>query len=70
MIYHLGKGKHGLKMKDWIIKKDQNRASRGNPDLQIFRNSFLAMLEKEGAHPHPLKSFYNTQLGFKLMSQI
>jgi hypothetical protein len=56
MIYHLGKGKHGLKMKDWIIKKDQNRASRGNPDLQIFRKSYLAMLEKEGAHTLPPKA--------------
>jgi hypothetical protein len=57
-------------MQDWVIKKDHMRAAKKYPDLQIFRNSFLAMLEKEGAHPHPLKSFYNTQLGFKLMSQI
>jgi hypothetical protein len=64
------KGKHKLKMQDWVIKKDHNRALKKLPDLQLYRNSFLAMLEKEGAHPHPLKSFYNTQLGFKLMSQI
>jgi hypothetical protein len=57
-------------MQDWVIKKDHMRAAKKYPDLQIFRNSFLAMLEKEGAHPHPLKSLYNTQLGFKLMSQI
>jgi hypothetical protein len=40
-------------MQDWVIKKDHMRAAKKYPDLQIFRNSFLAMLEKEGAHPHP-----------------
>ena len=53
MAHHIQFHKDDYDSKGFVILKDINRHKRKYPDLQLFRRSVLAKLEREGVHPTP-----------------